>query len=60
MKIIITSNRLEPDTIRGEAFQAIYTYSSFDKLEIDEIEEYFKKQSKGSYAIIVDTEDDLK
>ena len=60
MKITITSDRLEPDTVRGEAFQAVYTYSSFDKNEIDEVEQRFKEQSKGAYAIIINTEDDLK
>ena len=61
MKVTITSNRLEPDTIRGEAFQVVCTYTSFDITEIDEIEENFKKQNNGSYAVVIeDTEDDLK
>ena len=60
MKITITGSRLEPDTIRGEAFQIVYTYTSFDKTEIDDFEHKFKEQNHGAYAVIIDMEDDLK
>ena len=60
MKTVITSHRLDPDTIRGEAFQIVYTFSSFDKVEIDEMENRVKEQSNGAYAVVIDDEDDMK
>ena len=60
MKTVITSHRLEPDTIRGEALQVVYTFSSFDKQQIDDMEDWVNKQKDGAFAVVINDEDDLK
>ena len=52
MKTQITYKRNNPCTMIGECLEVTITYSSFDKAEIDKMEEYYK-QNIG-YALIVD------
>ena len=43
MKQLITFERLEADTIRGEAIMIKQVISSFDKQEIDDLEQTLSK-----------------
>ena len=43
MKTLITWERQKPDTDNGESIKVTYTYSSFDKQEIDDFEMNLKK-----------------
>ena len=43
MKLFTQYKRENPDTILGEKITVIQTYSSFDKDEIDKLEQDFKK-----------------
>ena len=43
MRIFTQYKRENPDTIHGEKITVIQTYSSFDKNEIDKLEQDFKK-----------------
>ena len=53
MKAFAQYKREEPDTILGEKITIITTYSSFDKEEIDEIEQYCKENiGNGLFADI--------
>ena len=47
MTILTTYRRNEPDTIRGESITITTTCSSFDKLEIDRLQE----MCKGVYGV---------
>ena len=60
MKVVIRTHRLDADTISGERFQIVYTYTSFNKEEIDELEEKISKQTGGAYMTVITDEDDLK
>ena len=50
MKVLITWERLKPDTIGGDKLKVTTTYMSFDKDEIDKLEENLGKTT----AIIID------
>ena len=43
MKITTTYRRLRPDTLNGDSVAVTTVYSSFDKSEIDSMEETFKR-----------------
>lgn len=43
MMITTTVKRLKPDTIMGYSVQITHTYTSFDKAEIDSIEEQMRQ-----------------
>lgn len=43
MRQTITYKRLKQDTINGDSIQVTMVYSSFDKNEIDSVEEVFKE-----------------
>lgn len=53
MKETISFRRLTPDTINGEQIAITYTYSSFNKSEIDKIEEYLRN-SLGTCVVTSD------
>lgn len=50
MNIITTVERLEPSTTIGEAVKITYTYSSFNKKVIDELE---KEMSRINDVVVV-------
>lgn len=60
MQTTITTHRFEPDTVCGDKFQVVYTYTSHDKAEIDELEDRIKKLTGGAYMTVINSEDDLK
>ena len=43
MKLFTQYKRKNPDAILGDKITVIQTYSSFDKDEIDKLEQYFKQ-----------------
>lgn len=52
MKCYINYERLQPDTLRGEALVIKYYYTSFDTAEMDKFEADVKKDIKD--GIILD------
>lgn len=50
MKVLVTWERLAPDTVGGDKLRVTTTYMSFDKDEIDKLQE----KMDGATAFIID------
>lgn len=54
MTISIQIERLEPTTSNGEGLRIIQTYNSFDKAEIDKLEDTYRKWNNTVMEVIDD------
>ncbi len=58
MNVAITYERLEPTTSIGEGLKVTYTYSSFDKAEIDAMESVYDDAYKNGTIMEVNADED--
>ena len=56
MKTQIKAERLKETTSYGHGVQVTYTYTSFDRAEIDRTEELIRQQMGGAFMITTETE----
>lgn len=56
MKTQIKAERLKENTTFGHGVQVTYTYTSFNKDEIDLYEELIRQQMGGAFMVTTETE----
>lgn len=55
MRMFTTWRRLKADTVNGDCIQLVITYSSFNKAEIDSLQEVFKQDIGAGLQAEYDT-----
>lgn len=62
MKQTINFNMLEVDTVNGYGIQIHYTFTSFDRIEIEKLKKWCEKHISGGLVLepVVVTESEVK